>query len=141
MLLISPKELFLVSRYWSFCLDFLVMWQNSLLRKISSVSNFMVRLVKEQSKYTYCPIFWEVKAISQWNLVSWENVTWETFFLKNHTQNMIEKLVPDPFLKNLNWPYLFINSLRFSTVCFYCMQCWGLLKHIKNKLLAHIKPL
>ena len=24
----------------------------------------------------------------------------ETFFLKNHTQNVVEKLFPDPFLKN-----------------------------------------
>ena len=24
----------------------------------------------------------------------------EIFFLKNHTQNVVEKLVPDPFLKN-----------------------------------------
>ena len=22
--------------------------------------------------------------------------TWETFFLKNHTQNLVEKLLPDP---------------------------------------------
>ena len=28
------------------------------------------------------------------------NITWETFFLKNHTQNVEEKLFPDPFLKN-----------------------------------------
>ena len=27
-------------------------------------------------------------------------LTRETFFLKNHTQNVIEKLVPDPFLKS-----------------------------------------
>ena len=26
----------------------------------------------------------------------------ETFFLKNQVQNVIEKLVPDPFLKNYN---------------------------------------
>ena len=25
------------------------------------------------------------------------------FFLKNHTQNMVEKLFPDPFLKKQNW--------------------------------------
>ena len=25
--------------------------------------------------------------------------TWEIFFLKNHTQNVVEKLFPDPFLK------------------------------------------
>ena len=28
------------------------------------------------------------------------NITWETFFLKNHTQNVMEKLFPDTFLKN-----------------------------------------
>ena len=27
-------------------------------------------------------------------------LTWETFFSKNHAQNMIEKLVRDPFLEN-----------------------------------------
>ena len=26
----------------------------------------------------------------------------EMFFLKNHTQNVMEKLVPDPFIKNSN---------------------------------------
>ena len=26
-------------------------------------------------------------------------MTWEIFFLKNHTQNVVEKLVPDPFAK------------------------------------------
>ena len=26
----------------------------------------------------------------------------ETFLLKNHTQNILEKLSPDPFLKNQN---------------------------------------
>ena len=26
----------------------------------------------------------------------------ETFFLKNHTQNLVDKLVPEPFLKNQN---------------------------------------
>ena len=30
------------------------------------------------------------------------NMILETFFLKNHTQNVVEKLFPNPFLKNLN---------------------------------------
>ena len=55
-------------------------------------------------------------------------------FLKNHTQNMVKKLVPDPFLKNWNWAYLWINSLKFYTVCFYCMASWGLSKYIDTKL-------
>ena len=42
-------------------------------------------------------------------------------FLKNHTQNMVEKLLPGPFLKNRNGAYLWINSLKFYTVCFHCM--------------------
>ena len=26
--------------------------------------------------------------------------------LKNHTQNVLEKLFPDPYLKSQNWAYL-----------------------------------
>ena len=44
------------------------------------------------------------------------------FFSKIHAKNMVEKPVPDPFLKNQNWVYLRINSLKFSTVCFYCLS-------------------
>ena len=73
-------------------------------------------------QYTYCLISREVKA------------TWETFFLKNHTQNAVDKLVPDHFLKNWNWAYLRINSLTFYTVCFYCMPYWGLSQYIEIKL-------
>ena len=29
-----------------------------------------------------------------------EYITRETFFLKYHTQNVVEKTFPDPFLKN-----------------------------------------
>ena len=29
-------------------------------------------------------------------------ITWETIFLKNHTQNVVGKLFPGPFLKNQN---------------------------------------
>ena len=47
---------------------------------------------------------------------------------------MVEKLVADPFLKNENWAYLWINSLKLYTVCFYYMASWGLLKYIETKL-------
>ena len=52
--------------------------------------------------------------------------TWETFFLKTDTQNLLEKLFPDPSLKNQNWAYLWINSLIFYTVCCYCMLTGGI---------------
>ena len=49
---------------------------------------------------------------------------WETFFLKNHIKYVVEKLVTDPFLKNQNWVYFWINSLKFFTVCF-TFPTWG----------------
>ena len=51
----------------------------------------------------------------------------EKYILKNHTQNIVEKLVPDPFLKNQNWAYLI--SLKCYKV-FNVFPCWGLLKYI-----------
>ena len=38
---ISPQKLFSSSRYLSFCLDFLVMYQNVLIKKIRLILNFM----------------------------------------------------------------------------------------------------
>ena len=32
---------------------------------------------------------------------------------KNPTQNALEKLFPDPYLKIQNWAYLWINSVKF----------------------------
>ena len=59
---------------------------------------------------------------------------WEIFFFKNHTQTVVEKLFPDTFLKIQNWAYLWINSLKGYTVCFYCMPSSGLSKYIETKL-------
>ena len=36
----------------------------------------------------------------------------KNILLKNDTQNMLEKLFPDPYLKNQIWPYLWINSVK-----------------------------
>ena len=47
---------------------------------------------------------------------------------------MAEKLFPDSVLKNQNWAYLWINSLKFYTVCFYCMPSRGLSKYIEIEL-------
>ena len=70
---------------------------------------------------TYCLISQELKAVRNLNLVSEQNITWGTFSLKNHSQNVVQKLFPDPFLRNQIWEYFWINSLMFYVVCFYCM--------------------
>ena len=46
--------------------------------------------------------------------------------IKNHTQNVVEKLFPDPFLRIQNWAYLWVNSLKFNTVYSYSMPSLGL---------------
>ena len=58
-------------------------------------------------------------------------------FLENHTQDVVEKLSPDPLLKNENWAYLLINYLKFFTDCFYHMPSWG----YQNTLRLSSKPL
>ena len=60
-----------------------------------------------------------------------KEITQETFFLKNHTQNVVEKLFSDPFLKYQNWAYLWINSLKFYIVCFDYMTSFVLSKYIE----------
>ena len=63
----------------------------------------------------------------------WE--TWETTFLKNHTQNVLEKLFADPFLKNQNWTVSgSINIPEFYKVYFYCLTISGWSKYIEFKL-------
>ena len=51
-------------------------------------------------------------------------------FLKKYTQNVMEKLFP--FQKNQDWTYLWINTLKFYGVCFYCTASWELSKYIKT---------
>ena len=37
----------------------------------------------------------------------------KNIFVENRTQMVLEKLFPDPYLKNHNWSYLWINSVKF----------------------------
>ena len=46
---------------------------------------------------------------------------------------MAEKLFPDHFLKSPNSAQIYINSLKFYTVCFYIMLSYGLLKCIEAR--------
>ena len=40
--------------------------------------------------------------------------------------------VTGPFLKNQNWAYLWINSLKFYLVCIYYMPSWVLSKYAET---------
>ena len=73
ILLISPEKLYLF-----IFLDLLVMQENGL-------KNLSISRNKDN----------QIRGL---NLVSQKNVAGETFFLKIHTQNVVEKLFPYPFL-------------------------------------------
>ena len=46
----------------------------------------------------------------------------------------MKNLDSDPFLKNRNWAYLWINILKFYTVCFFYIASRGSSKYIETKL-------
>ena len=50
---------------------------------------------------------------------------------------MMEKQFPDPFLKSQNWAYLWINILKFYTVCFGACRVEG----YRNILKLSCRPL
>ena len=56
--------------------------------------------------------------------------------LKNHSQNVAQKLFPVSFLKNQNLVYLWINSLKFYAAYFYCILIYELSKYSETKLLT-----
>ena len=76
--------------------------KNGLIRKIVRRYN----PVNKQLQYVYFPISQELKAISQWSLVM-RNV-----FLEKSYTICGGELFPGSFLKNQNWAYLWVNSLK-----------------------------
>ena len=53
------------------------------------------------------------------------------FCWKSYT-NCGEETTPRPFLKIWIWAYLWINSVKFYTLCFYCMSKWRAIKRYWN---------
>ena len=109
--------------------------ENGLARKIGLISKFMtsqpgkqliaihilLNISRSRAKQTM-----KFGQLMEYNM--------KTFFLKNHIQNVLEELFPDSLLKNQDWEYLRINSLKFNTVSFNCMPSWRLSKDIETKL-------
>ena len=56
--------------------------------------------------------------------------------MRNITQKCGWETSPRPFLKNQNWKYLWIDSLKFYTVAFTVCPSRGLSKYIGTSLLS-----
>ena len=57
-------------------------------------------------------------------------------FLIYHTQNVVEKIVLDPFIENQISAYLWINSLKIFKFIFIVCPSRGLPKYTKIKVLT-----
>ena len=104
MLVISPKKLFSFWRYLSFCLDFLIMYQNGLkrygkkrIKKIRLISKFMTSQPGKQTITTHIlPNISRRRGNGTKKFGQLIERNMRNIFLKNHTQNVVEKLAPDP---------------------------------------------
>ena len=133
MFFISPEELFLFSRHLSFCLGFLVKYQNDLIKKIRLISNFMTSQPGQQTIVIH--ILPNISTSKDNQAMKFglliECNMWNIFLEKSYTK-CGKETGPRPFSEKLK--YLWIISLRFYTVSFYCMASWGLSKYIETKL-------
>ena len=100
------------------------MEKNCLIRK-KLLNLWHHKLGSKSLQYMLFLRYEEVNTIRQWNLVSYRIYVRNIFLEKSFTK--CEQVLPGPFLKNRHWAYLWINSLKFYLVCFYCMASWGLL--------------
>ena len=104
ILFISCQKLFSFLRYLHFCTDFLVMGSQTgqqliILSNISRIKDNQTMKLGQLIKHTI-----------------------RNIFLENHIQNVVEKLVPDSFIKNQNWAYLWIKSLKSFKAGFCCIS-------------------
>ena len=101
MLFISSYKLFSLLSYLNFSLGFLVMYKKRLDLKYQL--NFkLYNVLTWLTKITVhiLPNILQSKGNQTMKFGQLIEYNRETFFLKNHTQNVGEKLFQDPFLKN-----------------------------------------
>ena len=111
ILFVSPQKLFSFSRYLSFSPDFLVMYRNGLIKKISLIS---------RSKDNYTMKFGQ---LIECNMR-------KTFLEQSYTKFGGETS-PRAFPEKLK---ISISLNQWSITCFCCMACWGLSKYAETKL-------
>ena len=117
MIFISPQKFFLFSRYSSFCLDFLVMYQNGLIKKTMSISNFTTSQLVEQTIVIHIlPNILRSKGNQTIKFGQLIECNMRNIFLEKSYTKCGGETSPRPFSEKLKLLY---------TVCFYCMASWG----------------
>ena len=129
MLFISPKKLFLFLRYLSFCLDFLFMYQNSLIKKIRLTSNFLTSQPREQTIVIYIlPNISRSKGNQTMKFGQLIECNIRNIFLKKSYPKCIGKTSPRPFSEKLK---LSISLDQYSKVVYSLLLLYGKLRAIE----------
>ena len=99
------------------------MQKNSLIRKIRLISKFMTSQPGKQTIAIHIlPNISRSRSNQTMKFCQLIEYNMRNIFLKNNSQNVVEKLFPDPFLKSQNWAYFWINNFKvlysfFFNVC------------------------
>ena len=109
-------------RYFSFCPEFLVMWENGLIRKLRHFWKFLTSQTGHQASTIH--ILQDiVRSKGNQTLRFGQLIEFNmNNFPKKSCAKCDEETSPRPFLKNQNWTHLWINSLEVHPVCFYWMS-------------------
>ena len=82
-----------VLKIFKFMSWLLIVQKDALIRKARLISKFLPSQPGKQTIAIHILLnISKSKSLTQLNLVSWKNISWETFFLKNHIQYVVEDL-------------------------------------------------
>ena len=96
------KALF-VPKIFTFFSDFLVIQKDGFIRKVRLISKFMTSHTGQQIiTINILPNILRSKGNQAMKLGHLIEYTMRNIFLKNHRQNVVEKLAAHPFMKNQN---------------------------------------
>ena len=119
------------SRYLYFCLDFLDMKKNRLMKNTWLISKFMTSRTGKHTNAIHVLSNISRSKCSQTmkfcHLIKY--ITWETLFLKNQTQDVVEKVVPDQ-ISGL----VVQNFMQFVFILYQVEGYWKILKLIRRLL-------
>ena len=90
--------LFSFSRYLNFCLDFSVKYKNNFVRKIRLILKSLTSQPGKQTIAIY--ILPNISQSKSNQMMKFGHLI--EYNMKNHAQNVLQKLFPDPFLKTQN---------------------------------------
>ena len=135
MVFISPEKLFSFWRYLSFCLDFLVIYQNGLIKKIMLISIFLTSQPGYQTIAMH--ILLNVlrskdNQIMQFGQLIERNM--RNIFLERSYSKCGGETSPRPFSKKLKLTISLDQWCKVLYSLLYYFASWGLSKYIETKL-------